>query len=133
MSFAAKILNKTKAFAGNIGSSISSATTLSKGADEVSGFGKLLSYDEYGLPKGFSGYGKIVAGAAVLGTTGMAAARERERNDMGTGDGRITSLTPDYSPYLKMKSNSGSYQSAPAGADGSLVFALDRVKNGGYL
>lgn len=91
--------------------------------------GKLIRYDENGLPSGFNKKGKAVMGGMILGASGYSMANESETKHMGTFDSRIHSLTPDYSPYNQMKAPTA----APAGADGSLVFALDRTKNGGFL
>lgn len=136
MSIVSKVFSRAKNSGGakNIAQKINNATTLTKEdiSDEVSGLGRLIKYDEYGLPAGFSPLGKLAVGGTVLGASAISAARQRELNDMGSSDGRITNPTPDFSPYMNMKTTS-SYRSAPAGADGSLVFALDRIKNGGFL
>lgn len=90
---------------------------------------KLIKYDKDGLPSGFNKKGYAVMGGMILGASGYSMANEDETKHMGTFDSRIHSLTPDYSPYNQMKAPAA----APAGADGSLVFALDRTKNGGFL
>ncbi len=89
---------------------------------------KIIKYDENGMPKGLNkkGYGVALASTAVSSLA--AAYNENERKHIGPTDGRIVSPTPDYSVY-----RNGATMSAPGGADGSLVFALDKTKNGGFL
>lgn len=94
---------------------------------------KLVKYDKDGWVSGLSGRGKLVVGGLIgvnMATTGYG---EYEKEHLGNIDGRIHTATPDYSQYVKMKTPKTTYQSAPAAADGSLVFALDRTKNGGFL
>lgn len=111
-----------------------------KGAEKISGGvidflgnhfspSHLVRYDKDGIPTAFNKKGKLVMGGMILGASGYGMANEYEDKHMGTFDSRIHSMTPDYSPYMQMKSPTA----APAGADGSLVFALDRTKNGGFL
>ena len=92
----------------------------------------LVKYDEkdgYKLNK----KGKLAIGGLILGGAAMDGANEQQKLDMGTIDGKIYTATPDYSAYAKAKAPKTTYSPAPAGADGSLVFALDRTKNGGFL
>lgn len=94
--------------------------------------GKLVKYDEehgYRLNK----KGKLAIGGLILGSGALSGVDEREKVHMGAIDPRIRTATPDYSAYAKMKTPKTTYSPAPAGADGSLVFALDQAKNGGFL
>ncbi len=84
-----------------------------------------IKYDSEGLPSGFTGVGKTVLWGATGVASAAAAFDQRNQNNLGTMAGMVTA-TPTYDSYLK---GGG----APGGADGSLVFALDRTKNGGYL
>lgn len=93
----------------------------------------LIKYDEAGLPKAFNKKGKMIGWGLVGAGMVNAAWNEDETKHMGTFDSTIHSPTPDYSEYVKMKAPSASPMPTPAGADGSLVFALDRTKNGGFL
>ena len=95
---------------------------------------KILKYDESGMPVAFSARGKaIVAGLAVPSAL-YSAVSQRMQNDMGTTDGKIYTNTPDYSSYTKQtRKGYRDYVNSIADADGSLVFALDRTKNGGFL
>lgn len=92
-----------------------------------------VKYDEEGLPTGFNKKGKLLG----YGLVGIGAINsgwdEYDKQHMGRFDSTIHSPTPDYSQYVSMKAPSVSPAPAPAGADGSLVFALDRTKNGGFL
>lgn len=94
--------------------------------------GAMFKESKDGLPK-LSGTGWAIGSLGIVGGLGVGAARGSEYAGVGRTDGKIYSPTPDYSPYLQMKTPSSSYSGAPAGADGSLVFALDRTKNGGFL
>lgn len=88
----------------------------------------IISYTEDGIPKGFNKKGlTLIAGSTALASA-VNMANEDERVHLGTTDGKIRTATPDYSVYRQ-----GSTLSAPGGADGSLVFALDKTKNGGFL
>lgn len=94
---------------------------------------KLASYDEDGYVSGLSWRGKaLLGGITAVGAAGNAF-DQRNINNMGTLDRKMVSPTPDFSSYNQKNNSSSSYQGAPAGADGSLVFALDRTKNGGFL
>lgn len=94
---------------------------------------KLASYDNDGYVSGLSLRGKaLLGGIAAVGAAGNAF-DQRNINNMGTLDRRMMSPTPDFSSYNQKNNSSSSYQGAPAGADGSLVFALDKTKNGGFL
>lgn len=94
---------------------------------------KLASYDDNGYVSGLSWRGKaLLGGITAVGAAGNAF-DQRNINNMGTLDRKMVSPTPDFSSYNQKNNSSSSYQSAPAGADGSLVFALDRTKNGGFL
>lgn len=93
----------------------------------------LVRFDEEGLPKGFNKKGKFLGWGLVGASTINSMMNEDEKQHMGSFDSTIHSPTPDYSQYVSMKAPSSSPMSAPAGADGSLVFALDRTKNGGFL
>lgn len=94
---------------------------------------KLASYDDEGYVSGLSWRGKaLLGGITAVGAAGNAF-DQRNINNMGTLDRKMVSSTPDFSSYNQKNNSSSSYQSAPAGADGSLVFALDRTKNGGFL
>ena len=68
--------------------------------------------------------------AAVVGGIGVGfmngAVDARQQNDLGTSTGRIETATPSTAEYLQRGVGT-------AGADGSLVFALDKNKRGGYL
>lgn len=92
---------------------------------------KLVKYDKDGLPSGLSGRGRLMVGGIALAGIGYNGIQERIANDMGSSDGKIYSATPDYSVYNQKKQPSPT--APPAGADGSLVFALDKTKNGGFL
>ena len=94
---------------------------------------KLVKYDKDGWVSGLSGRGKLIVGGLIgvnMATTGYG---EYEKEHLGKIDGQIHTATPDYSQYVKMKTPKTTYSPAPAAADGSLVFALDRTKNGGFL
>lgn len=97
-----------------------------------SGF-NVFKFDEDGIPVGFNGKAKTAITLAAIGSALSSGVDQRNINDMGTYDGRIKQPTPDYSEYVHMNPPSSSYQSAPAGADGSLVFALNNCRNGGFL
>ena len=103
--------------------------TMTKAADKVlQAPGKIIRYDESGFPIGLNKKGKaVLIGATAVGSA-ASAYNENERKHLGTIDSKIVSPTPDYSVY-----RNGSTLSAPGGADGSLVFALDKTKNGGFL
>ena len=92
----------------------------------------LLEYDKDGFPVAMSKKGKY----AVLGLSGALAANnaydENTRQQMGSTDGQIYSNTPNYQAYTKMKPQRNPFDT-PGGADGSLVFALDKTKHGGFL
>ena len=95
--------------------------------------GSLLRYDKDGLPAGFNRKGKAVL-AGILGAgSAYSAISQYETSHLGTMDNSLHTATPDYSSYAKAKAQKTNYTPAPAGADGSLVFALDRTKNGGFL
>lgn len=93
----------------------------------------VLKYDEEGVSVGLNKKGKGLLALSTVLAGVSSGIDQRYINDIGSYNGRITQPTPDYSEYVHMKTPSASYRSAPAGADGSLVFALDRCKNGGYL
>ena len=102
---------------------------LTKAAEKVlTSPSRIIKYDEDGIPKGLNGLGYSVIGLSTAASVVTSAYNENERKHIGTIDSRIVSPTPDYSVYRK-----GATMSAPGGADGSLVFALDKTKNGGFL
>ena len=70
--------------------------------------------------------GKAMATVAAIGGFANNAINERYNNDLGTTDGKLYTPTPTYGDYLGQSRHNG-------GADGSLVFALDKNKRGGYL
>lgn len=108
---------------------------IEKITDSVMGFlspEKLLKEGgEYEMPH-FSKRAVGLIGTAGVAASAMGASDEYEKNRIGTIDPSIKSPTPDFSAYTKMRANSN-YSPAPAGADGSLVFALNNTKNGGFL
>jgi hypothetical protein len=71
--------------------------------------------------------GKLVFGGAIGAASAYAGFNQYNQDRLGRISGLVTA-TPDYSMYTKKGGTDLS-----AGADGSLVFALDRTKNGGYL
>lgn len=88
----------------------------------------MVKYDKDGLPSGFNVKGKTAVAAIAGVGVGYHAIAEEEHQRLGSTDGKIYGPTPDYSVY-----KNGQTLSAPGGADGSLVFALDKTKNGGFL
>lgn len=94
---------------------------------------KLVEYDKDGWPTKFSGRGKLIVGGLIGVNMAASGYDEYENKHLGKMDGRIHTATPDYSQYVKMKTPKTTYQSAPAAADGSLVFALNNARNGGFL
>lgn len=107
---------------------------IEKITDSVMGFlspDKLLKEGgEYEMPR-FSKRAVGIMGVAGLTASTMNASDEYQKNRIGRIDPNIKTATPDYSQYTKAPSTN--YSSAPAGADGSLVFALNNTKNGGFL
>jgi hypothetical protein len=127
MGITTSIFRKAKSKAGQVGQGINNKiNNLAEGV--ITSPAKILKYDEDGIPNGISkiGYGVITASTLVSSAAGIY--NENERKHIGPTDGRIVTATPDYSVYRK-----GATMSAPGGADGSLVFALDKTKNGGFL
>ena len=97
-------------------------------------FDSLVKFEDDKLPSlTWKGRG-LMFGIGTLGV-GYNMADERYHNDMGTTDGKIYTNTPDYQYLVNQKKKSGGDYpvNSVAGADGSLVFALDRMKNGGFL
>lgn len=90
-----------------------------------------VKLDKDGIPTSLSGKGKLMVGGIALAGIGYNGIQERITNDMGQIEGKMYSPTPDYSSYKQTQRPSPT--TPPAGADGSLVFALDRTKNGGFL
>lgn len=94
-------------------------------------FSGMVKFDEDGIPNGFTGRGKLaIAGLGAL-SIGYNVLDERHHNDMGTTDGKIYTNTPDY-VSMAQKKNREPINSV-AGADGSLVFALDKLRGRGFL
>lgn len=94
-------------------------------------FSGFFKYNEAGLPNGLTAKGKTIGfGLGVL-SLGYNAADERYHNDMGTTDGKIYTNTPDY-VSIAQKRNKEPINSV-GGADGSLVFALDKLRGRGFL
>ena len=93
----------------------------------------LIRYDEDGMPKALNKKGIALIGGLIAADGAYTAANTDEKAHMGTIDSHIYTATPDYQQYVKMKTPKTTYSPAPAGADGSLVFALNNAKNGGFL
>lgn len=110
-----------------------SVKLMDKAANIVGKHSNVVKYDEDGWATGLNKKGKAIGWGMVGAGALVSTINSYEDNHLGTFDSRIRSLTPDYSEYTKMKTPSASPMAAPAGADGSLVFALDRAKNGGFL
>ena len=89
----------------------------------------LVKYDAEGIPNGLSGRGTFLLFGASAAATLSRAADEDTRLSMGTTDGIIRGPAPGIKRYLEKPGRA----QAPAGADGSLVFALHNSRNGGYL
>lgn len=89
---------------------------------------KWVQVDKEGIPTGnLTWRGRGVFGVAIAAGSANQAFNQYTQDRLGSNMGVVTA-TPDYSDYTKRGSTDLS-----AGADGSLVFALDRNKNGGYL
>ena len=113
---------------------VEAGTEAAYGAAELVGkHSNVVKYDEDGWATGLNKKGKAIGWGMVGAGALVSTINSYEDNHLGTFDSRIRSLTPDYSEYTKMKAPSASPMAAPAGADGSLVFALDRAKKGGFL
>ena len=124
-------ISSVKSIASNISNKMDSwgdAVANSSGGRFFSG---MVKFDEDGIPNGFTGRGKLaIAGLGAL-SIGYNAMDERYHNDMGTTDGKIYTNTPDY-VSMAQKKNREPINSV-AGADGSLVFALDKLRGRGFL
>lgn len=89
---------------------------------------KWIETGKDGLPTGKLSWRGVGVMSAVIGAgSANAAFNQYQQDRLGRNMGVVTA-TPSYQGYVK---KSGTDMSA--GADGSLVFALDRNKNGGYL
>lgn len=93
-------------------------------------FANMIKTDANGLPSSLSLRGKAIFGSAAAMNVIVNNYEAAQRDNLGSVDGKIYTNTPDYNVYNQRRS---SPLSAPGGADGSLVFALDKTKNGGYL